>query len=211
MKRASIYFGGLAVVLMATLAFAAGYSGSTNNDLVPRWMKGGMFVGSAGPGDTKNRVTRVLGATATVDFTSAYDGVAYSSAITVTGALVGDRCQVGMPAAAAALKANFECHVTAADEVKISFQPADISAGTAALVSGTPSTQTATVTASSICVVSPLGLTAVIAGAGIAWSVTTTTATFTGPDTVTTTFAYRCMAPVDPASGTFTVTVTSHQ
>lgn len=210
MKRASL-FAGLAVVLFAAVAFAAGYTGSYNGDNAPRWMKGGFFVGSTATSDTKNRVTKVFGATATVDFTSAYDGVAYSSAITVTGAVVGDRCQVGMPAAAAALKANFECHVTAADEVKISFQPNDVTAGSAALVSGTPSQSAGiTVTAGSICTATALGTTAGIAAAGIAWSVTSTTATFTGPNTVTTTFAYRCMAPVDPASGTFTVTVTSH-
>lgn len=202
----------VAGLLLSVAAFAAAYNGPwAGIDTLPRFLKGGMFVGSVAPTDTKNKVTRILGATATVDFTSAYDGVQFSSAITVTGAAVGDRCKVGMPAAAAALKANFECHVTAADEVKITFQPADITAGTAALVSASPSTQTASVTAGSICVVSPLGLTAAIAAGGIAWSVTTTTATFTGPNTVTTNFAYRCMAPVDPASGTFTVTVTSHQ
>lgn len=64
--------------------------------------------------------------------------------------------------------------------------------GTVALVSGTPSTQTATVESGSTCFCWPVGTTAAIAAGGCAANVSSTTATFTGPNTVTTTVGYVC-------------------
>lgn len=69
---------------------------------------------------------------------------------------------------------------------------ADVACGTVALSSGTPSTATKTVTAGSSCVCWPIGNTAAIAAGGCAGSVSSTTATFTGPNTVTTTVAWMC-------------------
>lgn len=69
---------------------------------------------------------------------------------------------------------------------------ADIACGTIALSSGTPSTATKTVTAGATCFCWPVGTTAVIAAAGCAANVSSTTATFTGPNTVTTTVGYIC-------------------
>jgi hypothetical protein len=65
--------------------------------------------------------------------------------------------------------------------------------GTCALVSGTPSTCTATVTAAAICTCSPVGTTATIAGAGCAVSLSGTTLTITGPDTVSYNVNYHCI------------------
>lgn len=161
--------------------------------------------------ETGNVITKSLGASATIDFTSAYSGVQLSSSITVTGAQAGDPCFVGVPTAAAALKAKFGCYVDAADSVKVWFSPENYTDGQVALSSGTPSTATATVVASSICTCTPVGATAAIAAAGCATGVSSTTLTLTGPNSVTTTMTYHCEAPVDPASGTFYVRVFSAQ
>ncbi len=159
-----------------------------------------------------NRITRALGASATVDFTSASVGSALSSSISVPGARAGDPCFVGVTTAAAALGADFECFVDAADSVKIQFAPRSVQAGAVALTSASPSTATVTsITAGSTCYCSPVGTTAAIAAAGCAASLSSTTLTLTGPNTVTTTMAYTCVAPVDPASGTFYVRVLSAQ
>lgn len=161
--------------------------------------------------ETGNVITESLGASATIDFTSAYSGVQLSSSITVTGAAAGDPCFVGVPTAAAALKAKFGCYVDAANSVKVWFSPEDYTDGQVALSSASPSTATATVTASSICTCTPVGATAAIAAAGCATGVSSTTLTLTGPNTVTTTMTYHCEAPVDPASGTFYVRTFSAQ
>jgi hypothetical protein len=173
-------------------------------------MKGGMFVGgTAAAGD---KVTRTLGNSATIDFTSASTGMALSSSITVTGAKAGDPCFVGVPTAAAALSAEFGCYVDAADSVKVWFRPDSVQRGTAAVSSGTPSQTTVTsITASSTCTCTPVGTTAAIADKGCATSLSSTTLTLTGPDSVTTTMTYECKAPVDPASGTYYVRVISSQ
>ena len=159
-----------------------------------------------------HRITRSLGASATVDFASAREGSELSSAITVAGARAGDACEVGVPAAAGALKAEFECAVTASDQVKIRFSPQSKQVGTATLVSASPSTVDVTgITASSYCTATPVGTTAAIAAGGVAASLSSTTLTLTGPNTVTTVLNYSCAAPVDPASGTYYVRVTSSQ
>lgn len=159
-----------------------------------------------------SRVTRSLGASATIDFTSAYAGSALSSSITVTGARAGDPCTVGVPTAAAALLADFTCFVDATNSVKVQFAPTSTQIGQATLVSASPSqVVVAGITASSLCTATPVGLTAAIAAGGLATSLTTTNLTITGPNTVTTVVNYVCAAPVDPASGTFYVRVVSSQ
>lgn len=158
-----------------------------------------------------SRMTRSLGASATIDFSSATSAPALSSSITVTGARAGDPCFVGVPTAAAALQAEFTCYVDASNSVKVQFTPNNVVTGQVALTSASPSTATATVPASSVCQCTPQGTTAAIAAGGCAASVSSTTLTLTGPNTVTTTMNYRCEAPVDPASGTFYVRVISSQ
>lgn len=195
MKRALFVFG---LVMLATLAFAA----APVTKQPGFWaFPAGIYVGTGTL--AADRQASRLGGSATIDFTSAASGVQFSSAITKTGAAVGDNCTVSAPAAASALNAKFSCVVTAADTVKVIFEPKDTVKAQVALVSGTPSTATATVAAGSICTCTPVGATAAIAAAGCATGVASTTLTLTGPNTVTTTMAYDCAAPVDPASGTY--------
>ncbi len=204
MKRALLFVTGL--VLLAGLALAA----SPTIQAVPWVFKGGLWVAS---GDVAaNKVTRILGKSATVDFASTSVGRVESSGITVTGALVGDTCTVGTTAAAGALAAQYTCYVSAADTVKIVFNPLSHQRGSVVLDGGSPSRMDATgITASSNCTCAPVGATAAIAAAGCATSLTSTTLTVTGPNTVDTTVNYDCVAPVDPASGTFYVRVFSVQ
>lgn len=168
-----------------------------------------------GTGTEANAVTKMLAgpvAGSTIDFASAREGSELSAAITVTGAVAGDPCFVGVPTAAGALKAEFECAVTATNEVKIRFSPQSKQVGTATLVSASPSTVDVTnITASSYCTATPEGTTAAIAAGGIAASLTSTTLTLTGPNTVATVVKYSCAAPVDPASGVYFVRVLSQQ
>lgn len=70
--------------------------------------------------------------------------------------------------------------------------PAAAACGTCNLASASPSTCTATVASGSSCVCWPIGTTAAIAAGGCAANVSSTTATFTGPNTVTTTVRYLC-------------------
>jgi len=64
--------------------------------------------------------------------------------------------------------------------------------GSVALTSGTPSTATVTVRSGASCACWPTGNTAAIAAAGCATSVSSTTLTLTGPNSVTTTMRYFC-------------------
>lgn len=167
-----------------------------------------------GNGTEANAITKVLAgplAGTTIDFASTVSGRVFSSSIVVTGAVAGDVCVVGPPYAATNLKAKFGCYVDAADSVKVWFEPGDTAKAQVTFVTGTPSTVTATVTAGSICTCSSLGTTAAIAAAGCAWSVTSTTLTLTGPNSVTNAVVYDCAAAVDPASGLYFVRVTSQQ
>jgi hypothetical protein len=64
--------------------------------------------------------------------------------------------------------------------------------GTATLASGTPSTVAVTVPSGVSCFCNPVGATAAIAAGGCAASVSGTTLTLTGPNTVTTVMRYEC-------------------
>lgn len=159
-----------------------------------------------------NAITKVFSASGTVDFASTSVGRVESSGITVTGAVAGDTCVVGTTTAAGALAAQYTCYVSAADTVKIVFNPLSHQRGSVVLDGGSPSQMDATgITASSNCTCAPVGATAAIAAAGCATSLTSTTLTVTGPNTVDTTVNYDCVAPVNPASGTFYVRVFSAQ
>lgn len=64
--------------------------------------------------------------------------------------------------------------------------------GSAALSSASPSTTTVTVPTGASCACWPVGTTALIAAGGCAASVSSTTLTLTGPNSVTTTMRYMC-------------------
>lgn len=75
-----------------------------------------------------DRITRSLGATATVDFAAGTIVCDLSSAITVLGARTGDPCHVGIPTTlgydgGAGYNATFTCFVSANDAVKIKHCP----------------------------------------------------------------------------------------
>jgi hypothetical protein len=107
-KRLGLFLG---VLLLASLAFAAGPTKQTT-----RWaFLGGISIGND---DTDNRVTKTLGKSSTIDFTSVTTTCVDSSAITVTGARAGDPCFVGPPTTATA-NLSFTCYVSAADAVKV--------------------------------------------------------------------------------------------
>ena len=114
----------------------------------PVWFNNGLYVGPNNPSpikDTKNKVTRLLAGSATVDFASATVGRIESTGITVTGARANDECTVGENATAGALKADFSCYVSAADTVKIRFEPKDQYIGTLQFDGASPGADTATV------------------------------------------------------------------
>lgn len=202
-------------VITAALAFAAAQStGSVekHNSPKPLQFVQGIFIGSDARAlaEEKNKITTTLGNSATIDFASTSVGEVLSSAITVTGAQAGDPCFVGVPAAAGALAADFTCVVSAADAVKVKFSPHSVQNGTSAALNGaSPSVITVTsITASSKCTASAVGTTA---GEAIDVSLSGTTLTLTGPNSSTSTVNYNCVAPVDPASGTYFVRVISSQ
>lgn len=97
-------------------------------------MPGGLHIGPKSMHTTNakinaDRITRTLGATATVDFAAGTILCDLSSAITVLGARTGDPCHVGAPTTlgydgGAGLNATFSCHVSANDAVKIKHCPA---------------------------------------------------------------------------------------
>lgn len=117
MKNAKILV--IAVALFSTVAFAA----IGNIWLQPGLMKGGLFIGSSAAATSSNMITRTLGASAVIDFVSSTIVCTDSSAITVTGAVAGDPCFVGPPAAIAN-NSSFTCYVSAADAVKVRHCPA---------------------------------------------------------------------------------------
>lgn len=122
MRKTSVVLVALAAVaagLVASVAFAAPFV----IDEVARVMNGGFFVHQrAIPNASANKVTRMLGGSATIDFVAGTIICTDSTAITVTGALVGDACFVGGPAAPQA-NSTFTCYVSATDNVKVRHCP----------------------------------------------------------------------------------------
>ncbi len=94
---------------------------------------GGLHIGPQSMHTTNakinaDRITRTLGATATVNFASGSILCDLSSAITVLGARTGDPCFVGAPNTlgydgGAGLNATFSCYVSANDAVIIKHCP----------------------------------------------------------------------------------------
>lgn len=105
-------FALLAVVALSLVAVAATqYSRILNLQVTGKTLLGTTT-------ETANAITKSLGGSATIDFASVTTTCADSSAITVTGAVAGDACFVGPPAAAQA-NLSFTCYVSAADAVKV--------------------------------------------------------------------------------------------
>lgn len=108
MKR----FTFLAVLVLGLVAFGATQYTRINNLQV----LGRTLLGTGV--ETGNVITKSLGGSATIDFASVTTTCTDSSGITVTGAVAGDACFVGAPAAATA-NLSFTCYVSAADTVKV--------------------------------------------------------------------------------------------
>lgn len=99
---------------------------SPDIDQVPRWEQNGLYVipkTLAAQFIAANKVTKMLGANATIDFASATITCTDSSAVTVTGAVAGDACSVGPPVtvngAGTGLNSTFSCYVSAANTVLV--------------------------------------------------------------------------------------------
>lgn len=102
----------LVVLALGTVALAATQYTRILNLQVP----GKVLIGTST--ETANAITKSLGGSATIDFASVTTTCVDSSAITVTGAVAGDACFVGPPAAAQA-NLSFTCYVSGANEVKV--------------------------------------------------------------------------------------------
>lgn len=122
MKRLQKLIAVIAVAAFAVTATVA-YADPLVIQAVRAWFKAGIFVGTTAPAVAGNKVTKMLGNSATIDFVSGTIVCTDSAAITVTGAVAGDPCFVGAPTTAAA-NSTFTCYVSAADAVKVRHCPA---------------------------------------------------------------------------------------
>lgn len=201
----------MAALMLAGITYAATEKVEANGSAYPQVYKSGIYVHPTSvTNNTLNKVTRMLAASATIDFTVISTGIQDSSAITVLGAQAGDSCSVGLSTTVAALLADFSCYVNAAGQVKVRFMPKSFQEGVSGVLNGaSPSVVVvAGITASSRCTASVVGT---AAGTAVQVSLTTTNLTLTGPNAASNTVNYSCMAPVDPASDTYRVYVRSNQ
>ena len=107
------------VLVLGLLAAGIAYA-APSIDQVRRDFWAGLSVGARGTAVTaENIIKESLGKSTTYDAASITSTCDESSAITVTGAAVGDPCMVGVPVAAGALNVSWTCYVSAADAVKI--------------------------------------------------------------------------------------------
>ena len=118
----------IGVLFLAGFALAQG--NTVNMDFSPRGLVAGFYSGRAGLASSTHRVTNMLAGSITHDFASSTITCLDSSAITVTGAAVGDPCIVGPPAAPIA-NSSYSCYVSAADTVLVRFCPAGTAANPA--------------------------------------------------------------------------------
>lgn len=77
---------------------------------------GGVAFSSGGTAVTKHLTT-----TSVIDFASTSSTCITSSGITLTGAVLGDRCEVGFSQDLSAINGSFTCQVTATDTAKVKF------------------------------------------------------------------------------------------
>lgn len=104
-----------ALLLVALVAYAA----PVELDRVERVMLGGAYVGSSATASTANKLTRTLAASQSIDFAGVTDVCEDSPTITVTGATVGDTCNVGTPATMPHANAWVTCYVSATNTVRV--------------------------------------------------------------------------------------------
>lgn len=110
-----------AAVVVASVAFAAA---TIHHEA--QVFRGGFWAGLTASKTAANKVAGMYAASATIDFADAGTGVVCedSSAITVTGAQVGDPCVVGIDSATvAAGNSTFSCYALA-DQAKVRHCPA---------------------------------------------------------------------------------------
>lgn len=111
----------LVVLLLAGSAFAIQQLDKSASPRLNAWINGILVTHKAGQATdaliNANRITRALGATATIDFVSSISVCTDSAAITVLGARVGDPCFVGIPAVTA--NSTYSCYVSATDAAKV--------------------------------------------------------------------------------------------
>lgn len=116
----------MAACLLGGIAFAAAYEGqfaATWN--LPVYAKRGAFIGTGSASDTAHRITKVLGGTKDFDFADGTIVCEDSTAATVTGAAVNDRCVLGIDDDAyGAGNSSFSCYVSASNAVKVRHCPA---------------------------------------------------------------------------------------
>ena len=108
---------------VAELYTGAAYTGTLYEGgaiVQPVYAKGGLFIGTAMTAATENRLTKspATGATS-IDFAGVTDQCEDSPNVTVTGAQVGDTCNVGTPAAMPCTHCWLTCYVSAADTAKV--------------------------------------------------------------------------------------------
>lgn len=88
-----------------------------------QWFKGGVYVGLLANASTNNKLTKSVASGAiTYDCADTLTATCTdSSGQTVTGAAVGDTCEIGPNATAGALSGTWTCYVSAANTVVIKF------------------------------------------------------------------------------------------
>lgn len=121
MKKAII----VGLLTVAAVAFAARDAFiELNNSPKGQWFLSGLYIGAAAKdptSDTLNKVTYVLGKTATIDVANlAAAGCDVTNTTTLTGAAIGDVCIVS-PSLSNAQNDNltFTCQVTAANTIRL--------------------------------------------------------------------------------------------
>lgn len=102
MKSSTWKLFALIAVITAGVAYAAAYGGALAGlDTLPRYLKGGMFVGTGAPTDTANKVAAMKRCTLVYDFpsipaTGANSGCQDSPSATCTGVVFGDQLALGI-------------------------------------------------------------------------------------------------------------------
>ena len=115
MKR--LLFGaGLGVALLAATAFAAI---QFEPHYVAQFFKAPVYVGSSSVVSTAHAITESLGGSYSIDFGGVTDSCEDSAGQTLTGAAVGDVCEVGTPATLPSSTSWITCYVSAANTVKV--------------------------------------------------------------------------------------------
>lgn len=103
------------------------------NTIWPTWFQSGLYVGTAStnpPSDTKNKITKTLGASIDYNFAASTILCLDSASVTVTGASKGDPCFVGVESSTlytdggSLVNGTFSCVVTAANTAVVRYCPA---------------------------------------------------------------------------------------